>query len=250
MASIELNDKRTMSIMYGINNGVVNVTGHIKSLGIKPTCFDTHLKKIALKNPNLYNQYLEKKELNLEQFKENGKDILLAVEDMIDNGVLLDNGTIRNFDLLDWYYIYNRYFQNLTRIFMSNLLNEIDRSYGVKRVSRTRELLSRSYNDNLGSVIKTINADFIISDNTFNLSDLEKTAIINYFYRNGIPFTYDSYYCAVERVINNRENFSCINNDIHCKNNHFIYEQEDIVKFNQLNQINKCFEIKIKKRVR
>ena len=245
MSSLVLNEKRTMSIMEGINHGVVNVSSHVNSLGISVQRFNVQLKKIALNHPELYNKYMEKKELNLEQFKESRKEILLVVEDMINNGVLLDDGSVRNFDILDWYYIYNRYFQKLTRIFMTELLNEIDKSEGRLRVN-SRRLLSSSYNDNLGSTYRRINADYILNDNTFNLTDIEKLAIVSYFNQNGIPYNYDTYYCAAKRVVENRNN-ECINNNYnneHC----FDFVQNDIEKFNQLNEISKCF--KINKRIR
>lgn len=250
MASIELNDKRTMWIMRGINHGVVNVNGHIKSLGLSPQSFEKQVKRIALKNPELYNQYIEQKELNLEIFKESKKKILLIVEDMIDNGILLEDGTIREFDLLDWHYIYNRHFQNLTRIFMTKLLNEIDQTEGKKRVIKTRQLLSRSYNDNLGCVSKKINSYYIMNDNTYGLTELEKTAIINYFYRNGIPYNYDTYYYAVKRIIDNREKCNNIDYNVIYESNNFDFVKNDVAIFNQLNEINKCFEFKLKKRTR
>lgn len=250
MASIQLNDKRTLSIMEGINHGVVNVNGYIKSLGIKPQSFAKQVKKMSIRNPKLYDEYLERKTFNLEQFKKNTKEILLNVEDMIDNGVLLEDGSIREFDLLDWYYIYNCYFQNLTRIFLTELLNEIDNEVSVKKVVKTRQLLSRSYNDNLGCVNNEINSYHIINDRSYGLSDLEKNAIINYFNQNGIPYTYDSYHCAARRVINNREKRNEIDINVVNQSNHFDFVKDDIVKYNQLNEINKCFSFKIRKRIR
>lgn len=248
MASLVLNEKRTMSIMEGINHGVVNVSGYVKSLGISPQSFDAHLKKMALSNPKLYSQYVERKEMNLEKFKESRKALLLAVEDMIDNGVLLDDGTVREFDLLDWHYIYNRHFQKLTRIFMTELLNEIDKLEGRKKVIKTRQLLSHSYNDSLGSVNKKINSYYIINDDTFGLTELEKIVIVNYFNQNEIPYTYDSYYYAAKRVIDNREKRNNIDYNVIDESNNFDFVKNDIIKFNQINDINKCF--KINKRIR
>ena len=76
MASLVLNEERVVSIMDGINHGVVNVNGYIKSLGLSPQSFEKQVKRISLKNPELYKQYIEKKELNLENLTKYIKQLI------------------------------------------------------------------------------------------------------------------------------------------------------------------------------
>lgn len=208
-STIQLDERRTLALMDVINKGkYVNIPGLFRYLRINENSFNNSLKKIKAKNPEKYINYLYINEQNMKEFKSLCKRLIYIMEDMLINGIELENGTKREFDIVDWYYIKNRYFQGVSRKFISQMITEVDmegRGTGFK-ATNIRKLISANSSDNMGNFVKTISSQHVLNDEYHDLTQEEKEQIIRYFNQNQIPYTYDTLYCIADRLKKNREN--------------------------------------------
>ena len=249
MTSNKLNDKQLLSIMASINaTGTVNVTYFLKEIGLGYASYMSYLRKISKLYPEEYKNYILQNEKNLEDFIKSRKEMILLIEDMLENGIVQDDGSIRKFDILDWYYIYDRYFQRVNRSFMSKLFNELDNENPNNRPSLTRKLVSSSFNDNLGYTYRLIFEKDIREDTYYNLTDFEKERIITHFYRNSIPFCHETFKYAAKRVIEDREKNKELECSIVAKGNNFSFMNDDVEISHRIINADDCF--KINKRIR
>ena len=202
---ITLDEKRTLSIMKAINEGkYINRNRFLKSIGIEPNSFNDYLKKIAIKYPEKYYEYRLINDRNLTIFKESCEVIISKMAELIKNGVKMDDGTIREFDILDWYNIYYRYFDNVGRDVISEIIESRDkrlRGYSSRAV-RTRELISFASGQSVGNISYKITEKHVLMDKTYNLTDEEKEQIVKYFNAFSIPYTYLTLDCAAKRIKN------------------------------------------------
>ena len=208
-STIQLDERRTLALMKVINDGkYININGLFKSLGINMDNFNNQLKKIKVNDPEKYINYLYVNEQNLKQFKTLCKKLIYIMEDMMVNGIELEDGTIREFDLVDWLYIKSNYFQGVSRKFISQMITEVDeeaRGTGF-RATNIRKLISANANDNMGNYTKAITSQHVLTDEYHGLTSEEKEQIIRFFNQNEIPYTYDTLYCIADRVKKSREN--------------------------------------------
>ena len=203
---LQLNERRMLSLMKTIADGkVVHINSFLESIGIHVSTYNKKLGIIKEKYPIIYNDYKTNVEVNKKIYEERSKVIISIMEDMLENGIELEDGSVRTFDLLDWYCIKEKYFKNCPRTEMMKLIEKRDeeRAYTETRATKTRKLITDSYINNFGCSDTVITFKHIEKDNTYNLSEKEKKAIIQFFCQNGIPFTNNTFKCASERIKGN-----------------------------------------------
>lgn len=207
-STIQLDQNRTLTLMKVINKGkYVNINGFLNTIGVNPTTFRKSLDRIKKSLPLDYAKYVKENEENFAEYFENCKNLISIMEEMIENGVQQADGTIREFDVIDWHKIYSCYFEGANRELISKIIEARDKEVtGFKtRAIKTRELISKSSNNTLGSYYNQITSRHILMDKTYGLSDKEKNDIINFFDSYDIPYNYVTFDCAAKRVINGRK---------------------------------------------
>lgn len=217
-SGLQLTEKRMLTLMETISNGqIINITAFLNSIGIYRSTFFTQLKKIEKKYPELYEEYENKCQNNKKLFDDRCKNLIITIEDMLINGIKTDDENVRKFDILDWYYIRARYFENCPRKYIMNILDEMDRDLKTNehRIVHARSLISSSFNCHFGNFDRKITPEHIINDVFYNLSDEEKNEIIMFFSQNRIPYTLTSFDCAANRIKNSDKNKS-LNRTYNC----------------------------------
>lgn len=206
--SLKLNERRTLMLMHALVEGkFVNLNGFLKNIGISKISFNKNLKKIENSMPDIYNDFINKYNTLVNEHRDLCKKLIISVNEMAKNGVCFDeNSEKREFDVLDWYYIYAKYFDGLSRNTVVGLINEIEKDNVSGCMYHARRIISKSFPNSFNEFSLPINANYIMNDNSFKLTDEEKKMIIDYFVYNRIPFNTDAFYYAAKRVINSRDN--------------------------------------------
>lgn len=205
--SLFLNERRTLMLMHALVEGkFVNLNGFLKSIGISKISFNNYLKKIENSNPDIYNDFINKYNKLVREHRELCKNLIVSVNDMVENGIYFDeNSEKREFDILDWYYIYARYFEGLSRNTVVGLINEIEKEKCQSGcMYYARVIISSSFPNSFNQYFFPINADYIMNDNQYKLTEDEKKMIIYHFVCNKIPFNTETFYHAAKRVISSR----------------------------------------------
>ena len=206
-STFQLNNKRILALMKIINEcKIVNISKFLSSINISVASFNAGLKRIQKELPLEYENYKKIYDNNYFEYFETCKELISIMEEMMINGVIQDDGTVRKFDLLDWYKIYYSYFDGANRLLISKIIDERDRDCCgfKKRAVRIRQLISISSNQNLGSFYNNITAEHVLMDESYGLTLEEKNDIVNFFNGYSIPYNYDTFDCAAKRVINSR----------------------------------------------
>ena len=149
--------------------------------------------------------FIKEHEKNILIHKEHCKDILITVDDFINNGINV-NGIKREFDELDWYEIYHRFFQNYSRKYVVNMFNELDNE--GNRLVNARTMVSKAFNPPFLYNFGFNDTRSILEENSFGLTIEEKEDIINYFNQYRIPINYSNYLAAVKRIVIHREHLN------------------------------------------
>lgn len=213
---IIMNKNNVMLLMkYIIDNRISNVRYFISNeLKLNHGAYVNGLKRIAIENTDFYNYY--NKVLN-ESKSEKLQNINYALEEMgklMNNGIELEDGSYREFDMYDWFIIKNKYFDNLNRIEISKILNDFGNSFIIYKEDinffELRAMISNAFGDSLSSYSEPIYKEYILKDKFNNLTEDETLKLLNFMVKNNVPFNYRNYCFGVEKMKKQR-NFT---NDI------------------------------------
>lgn len=204
--SLKLNERRTLMLMHTLVKGkFANLNGFLKSIGISKNSFNINLKKIENSMPDIYNDFINEYNMVVNEHRDLCKKIIVSVNEMAKKGLYIDeNSEKREFNVLDWYYIYAKYFDGLSRNTVVGLINEIEKDNYSGCMYHARRIISKSFTNSFNGFSLPINTNYIMNDNSFNLTDEEKKMIIYHFVCNKIPFNTETFYYAAKRVISSR----------------------------------------------
>ena len=184
--NIKVNEDNVMEIMRLIvENNISNVRYYLAhDLGIVPNKYYTKIKEIAIKYPKYYEYYEKNLEININNMKEKLKYILLYIGTFMKYGIELEDGTFREFDIFDWFVIRKKYYNNLNRKELSEVIDELSKDpiimHAKVNIFVVRKLISISYNNAPGSHSYTIHRDIILNDTESGLTEEERKFLVNF----------------------------------------------------------------------
>lgn len=115
------------------------------------------------------------------------------VAECIKNGVKNEDGTLRKFDLFDYY--------SMIKLSPDYLLRAIRKKIGTEEYILYRSFMERYRNDMRLDIKDTINSKHIVNNREVTFD--EKWQAINYLRENGMPVTNLLYYSVLKRILNN-----------------------------------------------
>lgn len=210
--TIIVDEENVMEIMELImDNNVSNVRYYITNeLNINSNRFNNKLKIIETKYPRYYEKYNNIVNYNKEKMKEKLKYILLYIGTFMKYGIELDDGTFRNFDIFDWYIIKNNYFDNLNRVEISNIIDELSKDSVIRYTKidlyYIRKMISQAYNDGPGGYSFLMHRDTIFNDKLNGLTEEEAIFLVEFMEKNNIPLSHKNYAFGVNKIFQQRNN--------------------------------------------
>ena len=122
----DLKEKSVLQIMhYIIDNSIVNIRYFInKELKLNYNTYQKCLLRIERKYPDIYYKYKQVVDDNYYMFKENAKAVFLYILILKKDGIELEDGNFRKFDIFDYYILKNKYFCNFTKMDLLPIYDE------------------------------------------------------------------------------------------------------------------------------
>ena len=171
--------------------------------------FEYTVGVIRFLNPELYNYYLNEINRREKIFEDN---IILSGKQLIekmDNGIVIENGKSREFDIIDYYLAVKvnpmKLFYILKRVMAISEMGEFKNF--ARRYSQINDLsytaIQKKFDD---LVVYNCKNDSDIETGTI-ITDEQKFALISYFLENNIPITEETYYAGLLRYRDNTFDF-------------------------------------------
>lgn len=207
-----LTEKNVLNLLEKINEkGIINLREYLNNeLNSNYPNFIKKLKIIKEKYPEKYDNFVYTIVNNYEEYKEIVKIVFIYMSVLIKNGIELEDGSFRNFDLFDYYQLKNKYFENFYKKDLLPILDELVRECRFNRlefnnVDDIRKFLnsetiyySNSYVDSPVSK-KTI----LISNDGLEID--EKEYLIKFMEDNNVTFTYGNYVLGLKKMLQQRQ---------------------------------------------
>ena len=212
----------SLLMIYVMENKISNV-GHFisKDLNLNISGYNSVVRKFKTEFPVFYNYYNYILENSKLQTKERIKDALLYIGLLMKNGIELEDGTFRQFDLFDWFIIKNKYFDNLCRQEITKILDEFnyDSAMYCENINlfELRKFISRAYGDSLQNYSMPIYEDYEYKNVRNLITKEEYDNLIQFMKLHNIPLSKRNFDFGVDKIRaqrNNPNNLFEINNNI------------------------------------
>lgn len=181
-----------------------NINQFCEDMNLSKRHFDKYLELVKNNDEQLYNDYLEHIENKKNKAYEKLLTNSLIVIDLIKNGVV-ENGTKREFDLVDYYKYLPLGFDKQLRMVRDSINQDDYKLLCVYAGSiKNEQLLSDAEIENLYNMKNVVNVKLdeennIIPGSGREITKEEKQNLINYLEDNNIPVTNKSYNAIYRR---------------------------------------------------
>ncbi|MBR1413057.1 MAG: hypothetical protein IJ574_00100 [Bacilli bacterium] len=193
-----------------INNKISNIEEYLISLNINEMHFNRLLRALKENNNDLYQIYNR----NTQDYKkkissQNVDNIRESIINKIINGIVLDNGTCREFDIFDYYRTTNLSFDDLYFVLKGSLDYEERKALGTFVGKYTDEKIL--YNQDIENICNSTYTYNVVKDDYDNIISSKVIGLDEHKYlfdllkTNDIPITFNTYKLALKRFINNEE---------------------------------------------
>ena len=211
--NIKMCVENTMLLMTEIiNKEISNISYFLRhEKNIQETAiYNKLVEEVSNINPKLYNEYIVSVNLNKQITREKIKTAILAIATFIKHGVSLPNGETRKFYPLDCALIKTKYFDNLLRKDITDIINELDKDLKISKIDvdlmSVRKMVSSLNSNNFNDYIPRILKKSILEDDKYGLSISEKKFIIDFFDKNKITYNVENFKDAAYIAKLQREN--------------------------------------------
>lgn len=208
--NVVVNEENVMKIMHMIVlNQISNVREYVsKNIKMNTSDYYSKVKEIEKKYPKFYKYYITNLENNKNIMKEKIKNILFYIGDSMNRGIKIDDKSIREFDLLDLYYVISNYFDNLNRTEISNIVDEFMKDnmlLGSKiNIFELRKNLSIVLGNNPGSYSREMLKEEVYKLNELEPKEIERLLI--FMEENNIPLNERNYIIGRDKLLLERIN--------------------------------------------
>lgn len=163
---------------------------------IDQTLMKKYIKIVSVNDLELYKKLLSKLNIQNKQRFNIIKNKIDYMLELIQNGVIDENGNVQKFELLDYYLYVKIPFEQLGHIISSLCFTKgqlyVLRKF-IRKYSEQREIMEQTiYNERL---------IFSINDEPYEVTHQDKIDAINFLRENNIPLYYANYHSAVKRLI-------------------------------------------------
>lgn len=168
-----------------------------REMHISISTFKEYISTIETIDKELYDRVAEQIKMQTSIRKANVNDGLLKIVYYIENGIELEDDTIKEFDLLDCY--------ELTGISLINIRCLLNRSgLSEEELKIIRDFLNKYRNcKNISENAIYMERNIVIIDNqNYEVSDIEKRRAIEYLKANNIPLLNVTYNLALKKILN------------------------------------------------
>lgn len=173
-----------------------------KFSSIKKFCKRKHIPQELFKkdilivkkyNPKLYEKFINIVKVQHEQKKANALEFLNNLIDKLKNGILLEDGSKREFDIIDYHSITNLKFNNLLSL-TKKLINEEDAKI-IRKFIRKYYYGKRIRKN---SILEEKNI-ILLNGDKYEVTVEDKNYILSYLEKNEIPLLLSTYSAALKR---------------------------------------------------
>lgn len=185
-------------IVYSFLKSDYDKANFLKNNSVSKKYFNQALKLISDKKPELYK--LAKEKLSKDLVKESVilRKIIKNISDMVANGISNNDGTYRNFNMLDYYKKTNISFDRLTK-----LSYELD-------MFKENDILKNYEAKNLKNIAQISLSEMISKDKE---NELKIQKIFDYLNSNDLPYVY-GVYLEVEKKLYDKKDISPIDKTV------------------------------------
>lgn len=177
----------------GFIDSNLKLNDYLNKKNITINTYNTYRNLLENNYPELFAK-LELKNLNSSStYLYTMLKISKEIAECIKNGVKNEDGSLRKFDLLDYYL--------KIKLSPDYLLRLIRKKISTEEYVLYRSFIERYKNDKGLNIRDTINSKHIINGKEVTFG--EKWQAINFLRENGIPITNSLYYSALRRILNN-----------------------------------------------
>lgn len=198
--SEQATEEAKKNIELYIRGNYRNIKRYCSDMEIKISIFKKYVRIVAQNNPELYKTYQDKLKTHQELRYTLITDDLLKLSNYIKNGIQLEDKTIKEFDLLDFYLLNIIPLSNIR-----NLLNCEKIDIDVEDLKVIRDFLNKYIRQKRiikQSVFREKNI-VLINNIEHEITYEEKQKAIEYLETNKIPLTNITYKLSLNRVIYN-----------------------------------------------
>ncbi len=163
---------------------------------ITPKKFNAKLKYIEKYTPELYKEYIDYTQERKNYLKRIVMETINYLIDKIENGIPLEDGQKRDFDILDYYLLIDIPFADYVAFFKANSTNntQIKLLGTFYKENSSKELPNKE-------ILKFLNYKF--RRNNMDISEEIKLEILNYLYQYRIPITAATIRVEIDRYVSN-----------------------------------------------
>ena len=197
-------------IVYSfINSDYMNVNDFCRKEKIEKDSFNDAVNALILFEDSMYDEYVKVLEERAKKEIEMNTKSGIEIVKLLESGIELENGEVREFDLIDYYELTNidpgKMLLLLKKVVPSVKLLDFKKFRGVHNndMTLTNEALNDTINSRIEFNCKTDEKGALLLNTGRVITDEEKLDILHYLVQNDIPVTRHTFFAGIKRIKNN-----------------------------------------------